>query len=215
MLVCPKRRNTRKFVFQIPNRIGFGATTLIRGFAIVLFWSAGALPGYAQDDIPGRFEIRSARATLVDGVYLLDGRVEYRLPSAAREALRSGVPLRIELEIQVIRNRRFLLDSVEAELRQAYQLQYHAISERYIVLNENSGDQNTFATLFSALNFLGRLSELPIIDAALLEPGARYEVRIRAGLDTGGLPGPLRLLTFWRGDWSLESEWFRWQLPRE
>ena len=174
-----------------------------------LFCSA---PAAAQDDIPGRFEIRSASVKLVDGVYLLDGRIEYRLPSAAREALQSGVPLRIELEILLIRKRRFLLDAEEAELHQSYQLQYHALSERFIVRNENSGDQTTFATLFSALNFLGRVSELPIIDASLLEEGGNYELRLIAGLDTGGLPGPLRLLTFWRRGWSLESEWFIWPL---
>ena len=169
----------------------------------------------AQDEVPGRFEIRSAEAELRDGVYLLDGRIEYRLPSSAREALLSGVPLRIELEIQLIRQRRFLIDPVEAELHQSFQLEYGALSERYIVRNENSGDQTSFATLFSALNFLGRVSQLPIIDASLLEEGARYELRMKAGLDTGGLPGPLRLLTFWRSGWSLESEWFTWPLPSE
>ena len=170
--------------------------------------------GAAAQDVPGRFEIRSARVTLQDGVYFLDGRAEYRLPSAAREALDSGLPLIIALDIEFIRKRRFWPDSTEAELQQTYELRYHALSQRYIVGNLNSGDRLTFATLFSALNFLGRLADLPLIDAALLEPGD-YEVRIKASLDTGDFPGPLRLIAFWRSDWELESEWYRWPLQRD
>ena len=161
---------------------------------------------------PGRFEVRSAATTLSDGVYFLDARVEFRLSSDAREALDAGVPLTVELELMVIRHRRFWPDVETATLRQAYHLEYHALSERYIVKNLNSGDQSTFATLFSALNFLGRIDELPVIDAALLESGSRYDGRIRALLDKDDFPGPLQLLAFWRKGWSLESEWFRWRI---
>ncbi len=187
------------------------APRLLLGLVLV---AGCALPCAQAQDVSGRFEIRSARATLKDGVYFLDGRAEYRLPSAAREALASGVPLTIALDIELIRKRRFLPDATEAELQQTYELRYHAVSQRYIVANLNSGDRLTFATLFSALNYLGRLADLPLIDAGLLQPG-NYEVGIKASLDTGDFPGPLRLLTFWRSDWELESEWYRWPLQKE
>ena len=48
-------------------------------------------------------------------------------------------------------------------LHQRYQLEYHALSERYIVHNVNSGDQTSFATLFAALDWLGRV-ESPAAD---------------------------------------------------
>ncbi len=177
------------------------------GFALLALASAV----YAQER-PGRFEVRSASSTLRDGVYFLEARVEYRLSSAAREALEAGVPLTIELELVVIRHRRFWPDVETATLRQGFRLEYHALSQRYIVKNINSGEQRTFATLFSALNFLGRINDLPIIDAALLEPGNRYDGRIRALLDKDDFPGPLQLLAFWRKGWSLESEWYRWRI---
>ncbi len=179
-----------------------GLTTLL------LALSTGAL---AQDR-PGRFEVRSASSTLRDGVHFLEARVEYRLSSEARQALDAGVPLTIELEMMVIRHRRFWPDVEVATLRQGYRLEYHALSQRYIVINLNSGEQSTFATLFSALNFLGRISDLPVIDAALLEPGNRYDGRIRALLSKEDIPGPLQLIAFWRKGWTLESEWFRWRI---
>jgi len=192
------------------SRRGIGATSR-RALAVALVVFAIHLPASAQDD-PGRFEIRTASVELRVGVYYLDAWVEYRLSSAARQALEAGVPLTLETEVEFLRSRRFWLDDQEADLRQGYELQYHALSERYLVVNLNSGEQSSFATLFSALNSLGRITKLPLIDATLLEPDAAYDIRIRAVLSTEDIPGPLRLLAFWRPDWSLESEWYRWQL---
>jgi hypothetical protein len=76
----------------------------------------------------------------------------------------------------------------------------------------NSGDQASFPTLFGALSYLGRIDHLPLIDAALIEAGHAYDLRLRAVLDVEQFPGPLRLLAFWRRDWSLGSDWYRWRL---
>jgi hypothetical protein len=168
-------------------------------------------PTILQND-QGHFEVRDANVQLDGGVYYLNAWVEYQLSSEARDALQSGVPLRLRLDVQVIANRRFWFDGEDAELRQLYQLEYHALSERYIVENLNSGDQASFATLFSALNFVGRVERLPVIDAALLDRGREYDIRLRAALDVEKLPGPLRLLAFWRRDYALASDWFKWRL---
>jgi hypothetical protein len=122
------------------------------------------------------------------------------------------VSLTIEIEVEFLHTHRFWFDETTASLRQSFQLQYHALSERYLVLNVNTGEQNSFANLFSALNFLGRVTRLPLVDAALLEDGEAYEIRVRTILSTEDFPGPLRLFTFWRRDWSLRSEWYAWPL---
>lgn len=179
---------------------------------IALMLCLAASTATAQDEDPGRFEVRSASVELNDGIYYLDAWLEYRLSTGAREALESGVPLTIEVEVEFLRSRRFWPDESEASLLQTYELQYHALSERYLVLNSNAGEQNSFANLFSALNFLGRVNALPLIDEALLEGGESYQIRVRTSLSTEGFPSPLRLLTFWRRDWSLRSEWYEWPL---
>lgn len=161
---------------------------------------------------PGHFEVRSATVELDGGVYFLNATIDYRLSTEAREALESGVPLRIRLEVEFIHPRRFWFDNEDATLNQLYQLEYHALSERYIVQNLNSGVQESFASVYAALNFLGRVENLPLLDAAVLDPGRNYDVRLRAVLDVEQFPGPLRLLAFWRRDWSLASDWYRWQL---
>jgi hypothetical protein len=172
--------------------------------------------GLAQEGIEreGYFEVRSATTLVVDGVHTLDARLQLVLSSEALAALESGVTLTIEMQMQVIRARRLLIDSVDAELAVRYELEFRPLSQRYIVKNLNSGDQDSFATLYSALNSLGRVQGLPVIDDALLIPGRSYRLRLRAMLNTQQYPAPLRLLFFWRGQWQLQSEWFEWSLER-
>ncbi|MCC5861191.1 MAG: DUF4390 domain-containing protein [Gammaproteobacteria bacterium] len=189
---------------------GHGALRALRVIlclAIVL-----ALGGAPAQAVEGRFEVRSATLDIVDGVYFLDARVQYRLSADALSALEAGVALTIELQLEVERRRRFLPNQTVAVLNQRYQLQYHALSNRYVLRNLNSGEQESFATLFAALNQLGRVVDLPVIDAALLDPDSRYQFRLRAVLDTREFPGPLRLLAFWADGWRIESDWYRWRL---
>ena len=129
--------------------------------------------------------------------------------------MHSGVPLGIRLDMEIVHPRRWWFDNDNSTLQQLYQLEYHALSERYIVLNVNSGDQASFGTLFAALESLGRVERLPLIDTAVLDDDRGYYVRIRAVLDEEQFPGPLRLLAFWRRDWSIASEWYRWPLRSE
>ena len=162
----------------------------------------------------GYFEVRSAGTELVGGVHTLNARLQLVLSSEALQALSSGVPLTIELRIEIIRVRNWYLDEGEAQLAVRYELEYRPLSQRYIVRNLNSGDQDSFATLYSALNNLGRIQALPVIDNSLLEADKDYRIRVRALLNTQQYPAPLRLLFFWRDQWQLESEWFEWLLER-
>ena len=196
--------------------IAMQRTNLSRRFATALVAVLLLGTGLAQENIEreGYFEVRSASTQSIAGVHSLDARLQLVLSSEALAALESGVTLTIEMQIQVIRVKRFLVDSVDAELAVRYELEYRPLSQRYIVKNLNSGDQDSFATLYSALNNLGRVQALPVIDDELLLPDREYRVRLRAMLNTQQYPAPLRLLFFWRGQWQLQSEWFEWPLER-
>ncbi|MFQ5548090.1 MAG: DUF4390 domain-containing protein [Woeseia sp.] len=191
---------------------------LTGGLVLILIGSliTTPMPAEAQEgpDRAGYFDVRSASTALVEGVHVLESRLQLVLSDEALDALASGVALRIELKLEVIRIRRFIPDSTDAELVVSYELEYRPLSQRYIVRNLNSGDQDSFATLYSALNNLGRIQGLPVIDDAILEADKRYRIRLRARLSTEQYPAPLRILFFWRDQWQLESEWFEWLLER-
>ena len=215
------------FLFRVPHEEGLLKKTMSQRpanspgvawkYALFVLLSALAMStGLAQDAVEreGYFEVRSASAEAVEGVHTLDARLQLVLSSEALAALESGVTLTIELQLQVIRVRRMMIDDVEAELAIRYELEYSPVSQRYIVRNLNSGDQDSFATLYSALNSLGRVQGLPVIDDAVLSSDSTYRVRLRAMLNTERYPAALRVLFFWRGQWQLQSEWFEWSLER-
>jgi hypothetical protein len=182
--------------------------------AIAALLLAGVAPAQDPVEREGYFEVRSASTHLTRGVHELDARLQLFLSSEALNAVNSGVPLTIELQMQVIRVRRFYVDSIDAELAVRFELEYRPLSQRYIVRNLNSGDQDSFATLYSALNNLGRIQGLPVIDESLLISGREYRARMRALLATEQYSAPLRLLFFWRDEWQLKSEWYEWMLER-
>ena len=189
---------------------------LLPGFALALAAVFFAGSGLAQEgpERAGYFAVRSAETHLVNGVHVLDARLQLVLSSEALEALASGITLTIELQMEVIRVRRWYIDDLTAELTTRYELEYRPLSQRYIVRNLNSGDQDSFATLYSALNNLGRVQGLPVIDDSLLEADKKFRVRLRAMLQTKQYSAPLRLLFFWRNEWQLKSEWSEWMLDR-
>jgi len=158
--------------------------------------------------------IVNAQAGLEDGVWYLDADIDYQLSTTALEALESGLPLDFELEIRLERRRRIIWDAEFAELRQRYQLRFHALTERYIMRNLNSGEQTSYASLGAALGALGQVRGLPVIDDALIDPDTKYFVEVRASVDIEGKGGPLAVVRVFWNDWRTESDWLRWRLGR-
>jgi hypothetical protein len=157
-----------------------------------------------------RFEVRSAYVEPSEGVYQLNATIDFELPAGAREAVREGVPLTLHLEIVVRRQRFYWFDEGVATLEQDYELVYHALSERYLVRNLNSGEQASFPTLDTALDALRVISNLPILDVSLVVPNRRHEISVRATLDVRTMPDTLRFILFWADDWRQASEWYTW-----
>lgn len=159
---------------------------------------------------PGRFEIRSAYVEPAEHVYQLNATIDFHLPQEARAAIRDGAPLSLRLDIVVRRQRSFWLNDTVATLSQNYELSFHALSERYLVRNLNSGEQTSHANLDAALDQLRVISNLPILDQALIRPGGRHEISLRAYLDVRTMPDTLRFLLFWVDDWRQRTEWYTW-----
>ena len=164
------------------------------------------------DALDGVLEVRSAYVNVDGGVFLLHARVEYPNNPDIRDALRDGITLTFELDTRVERERRYWFDAEVVALTLRRELAYHAVSERYVVKDVRSGDQQSYPTLEEALKQLGTVDGWPI----LVEPqlnGGMYDVGVRAGVRRGRLPASLRALMFWTDDWHRTSEWYSWSLP--
>jgi hypothetical protein len=164
------------------------------------------------DGLEGRFEVRSADLQLKDGVYHFNVHMDLPVSDAVRRGLAEGVPLTIELDLDIERVRQLLPNSRVAELTQRYHLQYNAVSARYILRNDNSGQQQSLSNIDSALEQLSEVRGLPVLDKALISPNRRYEASVRAKVDYGTVPFSLRVVMFWVNDWHRESDWYTWTL---
>ena len=162
------------------------------------------------DGLEGRFEVRSAALELKDGVYHMNVRLDLPVSDAVRRGLSEGVPIGLELDLDIERVRQLLPNSRVAELTQHYHLQYNAVSERYVLRNDNSGQQESLGTIEGALEVLSEVRDLPVLDKSLIQADRRYEASVRAKLDYGTVPFTLRLMMFWVSDWHRESDWYTW-----
>jgi hypothetical protein len=184
----------------------------VRSIAAGVAWLCATFAASAWATDP-QFEVRSAYVEPVEGIYLLTAQLRLELPDGARQAIRDGVVLTFDVDLSLHRARRFWFDASVASLAQHYQLSFHALSERFVVRNLNSGEQNSYPTLDGALDDLSSIRGLPVLDTALIDPNEEYEFSLRAILDVRTLPEALRWVLFWKDDWRQRTVWYTWPLP--
>lgn len=189
-----------------PPRKPQGLPGRCRQWLLCFVATLGAVPAWAATSVV----VDSASVALDDGVYELGAELKIELPEDARRAIVAGLTLQLDYEIEIERVRRYIPDADVAALVQSFELNYHALSQRYLVRNLNTGEQQDFGTLQAALDRLSEVRGLPLLDATLLEPGTKYDLRVRAVLDLRSAPDTLGWLYFWTDDWSATSEWFEW-----
>src|SRR5687768_2310356 len=84
-----------------------------------LLCCALSAPTYAAD-VP--FEVRSAYVEPVENIYLLKAQFSFSLPEGARQVVREGVQLALDVDLSLHRAGRFWVDDSVASLRQQYEL---------------------------------------------------------------------------------------------
>jgi len=177
-------------------------------WVLCFFATLVAAPARADTTV----QVESASLALDEDVYALDADLEIVLQDEARRAIESGLTLRLNYEVEISRVRRYLPDPGVADLVQSYELAYHALSQRWLVRNLNTGERQDFGSFSAALERLGDVRDLPLIDSSLLEAGTAYEIRVRAVLTLRSAPDTLSWLLFWTDDWSATSDWYAWTL---
>jgi Domain of unknown function (DUF4390) len=194
-----------------------------QGFGAKARWWLGVLAVCVAalaigEGFAGTFEVRNAAIEHNEQNYLLSAQIQLPVDDPVRVALRQGLPLKLELEIEVSRPRRFWPDATLATATEQYALTYHAVTDRYRV--EKGADQgpgsapSTFADLDAALASLGRIDKLAIVEQSKVDDARRYNVNVRATISVGDLPATLKILMFWREDWKRSTEWYTWPLSQ-
>lgn len=187
---------------------------LLLWMLMAIFLVVAALTPYVEAK-PRPFTILSIHTERLEDIYLIDAQINFTLTDPVREALLNGVALIFTIEIEISRPSGpwgLLPDDIVARLEQRYKLSYHALSRQFIVENQNAGIQDTFPDLASALNHMGDINNLPLIDASLLVADQRYLVKLRAGISRTELPLLLQARAFTSDAWRLSTDWHTWPL---
>lgn len=158
------------------------------------------------------FYVRSADTELQDELYRFSAHIDYHFSEDALNALASGIPLSVKIEVEINKHRSYWLDETIASLIQHYQIRYQPLSQLYLIKNINSGALESYAQLADVIGALGTVTRLPLFDKKLLRENAKYTGRVRVFLDTDELPIPLRVMGYVMPGWRMSSEWYVWPI---
>ncbi|MCP3870880.1 MAG: DUF4390 domain-containing protein [Gammaproteobacteria bacterium] len=170
------------------------------------------LLGFSLSVFSGEFLVTSLSTNLKDDSYLMNAKIDYRFTDEVLEALENGVPITLEVHVQIRRKGAWVWERDLLDFRSRHQIRYHALASVYQVVDMQSGDRQNFATQMSALSALGNITALPLISKADLEPDRKYILAVRSRLDIESLPLPLRPMAYITPAWNLDSEWSSWRL---
>ena len=158
------------------------------------------------------FEVAAVQTKLVDGIYLLDANIAVAFSEESLEALDSGVPLTVVVDMDIVQTRKLAWDKRVARLSARNELRIHALSRKYVVKNLNSDVTTSYPTLNEAISALGNLEDIPVLDSHLLDDDKSYYLKLRARLDIEALPSPLRPVAYLSSLWRRSSEWSIWPI---
>ena len=167
------------------------------------------LPAYA---LASEFRVSELSAKQQDGFFVMQAELVYDFPERPLEALQNGVPLTLEVDVQLRRAGAWLWEKDLLDVRLRYQIRYHALASTYQVLDLQSESLQDFVTLESALAALGKIPAFPLIGTEELQAGESYVLSVKAQLDIESLPLPLRPMAYITPSWNLASERKKWRL---
>jgi hypothetical protein len=190
------------------------SVSALRWIAALLALSVGTatLRADPATEEGGHFEVRSAFLEPAEHVYQLNATLDLAMSRSFQQALQDGVSVLVELDLSIDRKRSLLPDKQIAAISQRWRIRYHALSERYLVNNLNSGQQGSYSTLAAALQALAQVRGLPAVDEALIDRGEHYEASVRVvEAIEGGMPTALKVMMFWV-DWKRATDWYTWSV---
>jgi hypothetical protein len=176
---------------------------LLGAIALALLLPWWGTPAHA-DSIP----VKAAELRIEEGEVLLNAEFALTFNSTLEEALQNGIPLYFVLEFELTRGRWYWFDEKLAQAAFTYRVSYNALTRQYRV---GSGLlAQAFASLEEVERYISRVTSRPVVPAAALSKGTRYEAGVRLRLDVNQLPKPFQVNALASREWTLSSDWYRW-----
>ncbi len=153
------------------------------------------------------YKILNQTCRSTEDAFVLDANIDFDFSDKVIEALQHGVPITLELHMQVRKQGAWLWEKDLAETRLRYQISYHALASVYQVLDLQTNTKENFVTREIAVNALGEINSMPVVRHDQMEKGKIYLVGLKTSLDLDALPLPMRPLAYLSPSWNQSSEW--------
>lgn len=141
--------------------------------------------------------------------YAVNAEFAIQIGQRLEDAVSKGVPLHFRFEIQVKRKRWYWIDEHVAGRVLKYRLSYQALTRQYRLTLGNL--HQNYDTLEEALQALGRVARLHVVDKSALPQGEPVTVAVRLSLDQAQLPKPLQVDALADREWQVEAGILTWQ----
>jgi hypothetical protein len=157
-------------------------------------------------------KILSSEGQLSNNILSINADAEVDLAKDPIEALESGVPLFFDLHIEILRNRKYMWDRDLFKTKYTYSLQRHTLSKKYVLKNLITDTQGVHDSITAALQNLGQIRKLAVIDLEELTNRKNLVIAIQLELKISALPAPMMPLAYISPQWHISSKKHKWKL---
>lgn len=148
-----------------------------------------------------------------DRYYMVNGQLKYELSDYLYESLKSGVTLRSETYIRLWKNRRLWWDASEQLATIRVSLSYHALSQHYQVIRDDTKEHWNFQSLHSALKKLGEIQGYKLKQLPQSIEDGQYKITVSAVIKPESISFPLRVQSIFTNKYALTTSGVSWPLP--
>lgn len=176
--------------------------------ALLFVWALTATTQAAAE-----FKVKNVRTWNSSGTLSMDARIDYGFSEDALEALDNGVPLTLEVHVQLRNSNAWVWDDSLVDHRLRFAIRYKPLSERYLVSQLPGDSGRSYVTRDAAIAALGEIEGLQLVTLSRLQDEeGPFEIQIKASLDIEELPLPLKPIAYLYPSWKLSSGWTVWPL---
>lgn len=129
------------------------------------------------------------------------------------KALVNGIPLTINLNVLLVKESAWPWHINAAEWQYPFRIQYHALSNRYTLLQPVGRKFQAFTSLYEMLSSISQVTLQEQIPIGVNQTDPIF-IQVQLELDRRLLPGPLKLAALFFPSWQLDSGWQQWQVTR-
>jgi hypothetical protein len=154
--------------------------------------------------------VQNATVVADDDGWQIDAQFDIQFSPRLEEAVNRGVPLYFVVDFELSRPRWYWFDEKPIKVSQTYKISYTPLLRQYR-LSVGNAYQN-FTRFEEVARVLSRLRGWHVADRGAIKKDGTYQAGLRMRLDTGQLPKPFQLNAIASSDWTLASDWHRWNL---